>query len=147
MGLGAFYLYFSELAAEGVLVSQGPELMTCGPYRPIKLRAYTARIASVHTHALVSPAPELAATLKVDANLAGDVWLARYLRVTVLDGTRVLDTFFEEYDNPPGEYDITLEGIVDSDFSQQVQPWWPVGYGEHPLYDVVVELLSDVGTF
>lgn len=119
--------------------------MTCGPYRPIKLLAYTSRIASVYTHALVSPAPELAATLRVDATLAGDVWLARYVRVTVLDGIRVLDTFFEAYDNSLEECSLTLEGIVDSDISKRVQLWWPVGYGEQPLYDVVVELLSDVG--
>lgn len=119
-------------------------MMTCGPYRPIKLLAYTSRIASVYTHALVSPAPELAATLRVDATLAGDVWLARYVRVTVLDGIRVLDTFFEAYDNSPEECSLTLEGIVDSDISKRVQLWWPVGYGEQPLYGVVVELLSDV---
>ncbi|EIW52338.1 glycoside hydrolase [Trametes versicolor FP-101664 SS1] len=123
--------------------SRGPEIMTCGPYRPIKLLAYTLRIASVYTHALVSPAPELAATLRVDATLAGDVWLARYVRVTVLDGIRVLDTFFEAYDNSLEECSLALEGIVNSDFSKRVQLWWPVGYGEQYLYDIVVELLSD----
>lgn len=146
VGLGAFHTVSVEANRSTPAMLQGPELMTCGPYRPVKLLAYTARILSVHTHALVSPAPELAATLRVDAKIVGDLWLARYLRITVLDGTRVLDTFYEEYDNALGQYSVTLQGIVDADLSQRVQLWWPVGYGEQPLYDIAVELLTDVSS-
>ncbi|KZT12292.1 glycoside hydrolase family 2 protein [Laetiporus sulphureus 93-53] len=46
----------------------GPELMTCGPYRPISLTTYTVRISEVHTRATVSQAPGLLA----DRILGGD---------------------------------------------------------------------------
>ncbi|KAJ7476843.1 glycoside hydrolase, partial [Mycena galericulata] len=115
----------------------GPELMTCGPYRPITLKTYTARIAEVQPHALLSE--DNVPSLKVDITLAGtlDPALVASLRI-VLSNTekKVLKS-----------QEVPVAGAINAsavawDLAGTVEPWWPVGYGVQHLYTVSVLLLD-----
>lgn len=112
----------------------GPELMTCGPFRPIILRRYTARIGNVWTHASVTDTNSTATRLKVDVDILGVAALPTFIKVALRDakGTKV------ELDELSSK-----SRSVDWRFAPgQVQLWWPVGYGDQVLYRVVIELLG-----
>lgn len=117
--------------------------MTCGPYRAISLITYTARIEAAKTCAVVSAAPALSPSFKVDLAIAGDASAVRGAKVVLseLDGTLVL----EEKVQLSG--DAHLKDIVSWDLEDKVQLWWPVGYGSPTLYDVDIALLGEVNDF
>ncbi|KAJ7490147.1 hypothetical protein B0H11DRAFT_1912166 [Mycena galericulata] len=120
--------------------SQGPLLdedFTCGPYRPITLKTYTARITEVQPHALLSD--DNVPSLNVDVTLAGtlDPALVASLRI-VLSNTekKVLKS-----------QEVPVAGAVNSsavawNLAWTVELWWPVGYGAQHLYTVSVLLLD-----
>ncbi|KAI0629938.1 glycoside hydrolase [Trametes polyzona] len=122
----------------------GPELMTCGPYRPIKLVAYNVRIASMHTHALVSSAPEMAPRLKLDLTLTGDVSTVALIRVVLSDrnGSIQSQSVLVERSSSQEAHISSMDSVVDWDLSGRVSLWWPVGYGSQALYDVEVSVLT-----
>ncbi len=115
---------------------QGPELMTCGPYRPISLITFNARIESVNTRAHISAAPALSPSLKVDITVGGDVSAVKGAKVVLksLDGTVVREEKVQQVG----------ENAVSWDLKDRVQLWWPVGYGSQNLYHVEISLLGDV---
>ncbi|KAJ7210634.1 glycoside hydrolase family 2 protein [Mycena haematopus] len=115
---------------------QGPELMTCGPYRPITLKTYSVRIQEVQTHALLSD--ENAPSLKVDVTL--DHALDASLRIVLSDANN--KTVLKSEDIPvTGSF---IAAAVSWDLKGVIEPWWPVGYGAQHLYTVSV-LLSVAG--
>ena len=114
--------------------------MTCGPYRPISLITYTARIESANTRASVSAAPALSPALKVDLAVTGDFAAVRKAEVTLKDwqgnlvqGERV---------QLAGAAD--LKDVINWDLADKVQLWWPVGYGRQRLYTVDICLMGEV---
>ncbi|KAJ7039370.1 glycoside hydrolase superfamily [Mycena alexandri] len=117
----------------------GPELMTCGPYRPITLTTYAARIKDVQTHALLSEAN--APSLTVDVTLDGSPPRGSSLRITLasLDG-KVLK--IADVPIPDSTSTSLIGGAVTWGLSGVVEPWWPVGYGAQPLYNVSVSFVS-----
>ncbi|KAL5638363.1 hypothetical protein ACGC1H_005146 [Rhizoctonia solani] len=105
----------------------GPELMTVGPYRPIHLHIYKARIADVYVKALVSPAPELACAIEVTSTIHGNVSDVSKFEITLRrpDGSIVRTQTFDNGSK--------IEWKLNDG---EVSLWWPVGYGQHLLYDV-----------
>lgn len=128
--------------------------MTCGPYRPITLMAYTSRIQDVHTRAVVDVKPDgsFIASLKVDVTLEGAWCPGSALIVTFSDSEsreiksdRVQVREWEEdgtHSSFVQESVVTWSGLQNNG----VELWWPVGYGTQTLYSVRVSLVSSVST-
>ncbi|KAI8986300.1 glycoside hydrolase [Trametes punicea] len=128
--------------------SRGPELMTCGPYRPIKLLSYQARIESINTHAMVSPAPDLARALKVDLTLTGILSMVDSAKVVLKNRHGAVlreGQVTPQYDQSSGRQIQEHAGIVSWELKESVQLWWPVSYGSQELYDVEVSISTKDG--
>ncbi|KZT69494.1 glycoside hydrolase family 2 protein [Daedalea quercina L-15889] len=124
----------------------GPELMTCGPYRPISLVTYTARISSLHARAAVSAAPTLVPSLAVDIEVSGNATRAKAVRIVLKkDGSG--DVLREELapilEWSNGASLNKADGVVAWDLRDAVHLWWPVGYGQQALYTVEATLLAE----
>lgn len=112
--------------------------MTCGPYRPITLKTFSARIAEVQTCARVSGS--LVPSLEVNVELAGTLSpsLIKTLRV-VMTGPSGEAISMEEKHFQTGKEVFTWEFSRD-----EKKLWWPVGYGDQNLYTIQVSLLGNV---
>lgn len=112
--------------------------MTCGPYRPITLKTFSARIAEVHTCARVSES--LIPNLKVAVELAGTLdpsFVKSVKAVMTGPSNEIIMTDTKEFSN--------AEEIFEWEFlSNIVKLWWPVGYGDQHLYTLEVSLLGAV---
>ncbi|GLU46237.1 glycoside hydrolase family 2 protein [Nocardiopsis ansamitocini] len=112
----------------------GPTLVTSGIWRPIRLHAWsTARLARV--------VPQVAVVRDRDGSTRGQVLIraeiertengadtALLVRARVAGREAVVEV-------APGADSAEVEVTV-----ADPQLWWPRGYGEQPLYDLVVEL-------
>ena len=99
----------------------GPDLITAGIWRPAYLhRWHTARLGDVRVLAKVT-GDTGALTVHPDVVTATDD--AVQVRVRVVEQVTT------------GDGDVTVE-------VPNVRRWWPRGYGDQPLYDVEVTLLS-----
>lgn len=118
--------------------------MTAGPYRPIRVITYTARISTLHTPATLLPSdgPHGAPALEVHFGVEGTQAAVKRVRVELklANGKTIREEEVEarfvehgfatavKWTFKPGEVDI----------------WWPNGYGEQPLYDVCVAIIGEV---
>lgn len=112
--------------------------MTVGPWKPIKLQAYDNRVAELDIRTNVSEA--------LDVKLSADITLAEKkpgFATFILKG-------------PDGAIEAsstsapTDSGHVEVSFAFQpgeLKLWYPVGYGDQPLYTVLVELTDEVRNF
>ena len=117
----------------------GPCLLTAGPWLPIRLEAYTQRIAEVHCPAEVA-ADLGSATLPVSVTLAAggqpleaDAGLAVRLEL-FSPANEVIDTAMLPVSSSQIEHRFEVAAP---------QLWWPRGAGEQPLYRLVVTLQRD----
>lgn len=105
----------------------GPTLVTAGLWRPVSLRQFDARLE----HLRVIPFVEAdQAKLRVAAEVIGaadDLTLRLELDSAVRDSRTV-----------EGSCEFTID--VDD-----VEWWYPIGYGSQPLYDLRIELVTDSG--
>lgn len=114
----------------------GPVLMTCGPWRPIKVHSYCARVLSNRIDIeLEAPytQPKLRAEIEVDAVVEGEESGSAVVSITSPDG-KVLRNETQS---------LTLTGKVNIDWSfaaGEVDLWWPVGEGAQPLYTLRVDI-------
>ena len=107
----------------------GPTLVTAGIWRPIYLEAWdAARIASVRP--LVASASGDQAVVEVHTKLQGNVG-GLELSLTLRDPAGQLVAQERLAAEPQSA--VTL-GVADP------QLWWPVGYGEQPLYTLQIGL-------
>ncbi|KAH7105396.1 glycoside hydrolase family 2 protein [Auriculariales sp. MPI-PUGE-AT-0066] len=113
----------------------GPVLMTVGPWRPIHLHAYTARLSDVRVRA------------PVDESLKAQI----HVTVTATSGVSKAEVVIKGPDGVALETtDLSLDkdGVATLSFTPDqsaVQLWYPVGYGKQPLYTCEVKLLSADG--
>nr|WP_162241235.1 glycoside hydrolase family 2 protein [Leifsonia sp. Leaf325] len=118
----------------------GPHYVTAGIWQPIAIETWTGRIEHVrplvtlsddHTSAIVNV---VARVELADALISGDnLRVAATLRSPAGDVVARAGALVSA-----GDTAVPLE-VTDP------QLWWPVGYGEQPLYELTVELLGSEG--
>ena len=113
----------------------GPILMTAGPWKPIHLHAYKARLTDVRVRAAVDES--LAASIHVALTATSGASKAK-IAIKAPGGSVVHST------------EVTLTGDAtpaSTSFTpdkSNLQLWYPVGYGKQPLYSCEVTLLDSV---
>ncbi|PCH41492.1 glycoside hydrolase family 2 protein [Wolfiporia cocos MD-104 SS10] len=114
----------------------GPILMTVGPWKPIKLETYQARITDVDVRARVSE--DLSAVLDVTFSLSRDNHSIASVNLrgpdnSLVSGQNSIKIFHSEakarFKMSAGTYDL----------------WYPVGYGKQPLYTVEIKVADENG--
>ncbi|KAH9480071.1 Beta-mannosidase B [Psilocybe cubensis] len=129
---------------------QGPELMTCGPYRPITLVTYTSRILDFHTRTAVDIKSDgtFTAALKVDINLEGTQIPGSALVITLEDSKRQVIKLerveVNGWDSGESHSNFVQKSAVEWSNLQNdtIDLWWPVGYGKPNLYNIKVVLVT-----
>ncbi|CCX32063.1 glycoside hydrolase superfamily [Pyronema domesticum] len=111
----------------------GPSLVTCGPWRPISVEVYTARLSD--SRAVATVAADLAsATINLQT------------KVDSIETTEDI-TITADVRSPSGEEFSTILSKVDDIYSSTVtipdpELWFPHNYGPQNLYEVVFTLKS-----
>ncbi len=107
--------------------------MTVGPWRPIYLHTYESRITDLRVKTNVGE--DLVPKIEVElaaSSAAGEIEVSVFSSsgTLVKQGTTNLHngTGKVSFDASKGEFDL----------------WWPVGYGQQPIYKVVAELKNQV---
>jgi beta-mannosidase len=156
MGLGkSTYVNGTVFHLHTVPISQGPELMTCGPYKPISVITYRTRIKNLHAKASILPGDNL--SLAVDLELQGLYALQKgttSAKVTLSSAGQVIKEELISVDssktvNSEEDEDGASLVLVTWSNLQDVglEKWWPFGYGEQKLYSVRVEIFDPVNIF
>lgn len=107
----------------------GPTLMTCGPWRPINLEIFSSRISDLYFTSDVDRSLK-SAKLVVKADVEGGASEVSF--IVSLDGKEVASKTVKASN---GHATHTFE-ISDP------QLWYPVRYGEQPLYTITSRLLN-----
>ncbi|TDC43946.1 glycoside hydrolase family 2 protein [Micromonospora sp. KC213] len=106
----------------------GPDLQTAGLWKPVRLERWdTARLARVRPLVAV----DADGTGRVDVHLELDRAADRDYTAVVAVGDR------EERVTVSGDTAHVTVLVPDA------RLWWPVGYGDHPLYELTITLLAD----
>ena len=147
MGLG--YALFSSHVVErkshtSNFCPTGPILVTTGPWKPIRLESYVHRITDVDVRSRVSE------TLDVKLSVCFSINGSQPLPSS---GTSPLSLSVTLKD-PDGSVLKALDGIQLDRFgcaettwewiAGELKLWYPVGYGEQPLYTAEVVLSNEV---
>jgi len=113
--------------------------LTVGPWRPIYLHSYHTRISDLHISALVNESLDADLIVRI-ALSPSETWSTA--EVTLKDPAGSESSFVASQSN------IILDnGAVRVAFhfkNGEVKLWYPVGYGEQPLYEVQVGIYDDV---
>lgn len=112
--------------------------MTVGPWRPICLRTYQIAINDFRASAAVSPT--LDKSLDVELNLTGVTEHVSVLFSLSDTAGHVIRKETQAWKSTLGT-SLRLHWHLDS---KDVALWWPVGYGDQPLYTLEVVLLDPV---
>ena len=117
----------------------GPILLTAGPWRPVRIETYSARISELYCPIEVaSDLDHATIQAHVTCELGSSVQasdLSLQLTLYAPDGERI-----DEHTLPMTGNTIHATFELDAP-----QLWWPRGYGEQPLYRVVAALRSRTG--
>jgi beta-mannosidase len=105
----------------------GPTLMTCGPWRPINLELYSARISDLYFKVIVAKSLKQAHVV-VKAEVEGDA-------------EDMIFRIFLDGEEKGSAITQVLDGFADATFCvQDPELWYPSGYGKQPLYLVKATL-------
>ncbi|KAK3329108.1 glycoside hydrolase superfamily [Apodospora peruviana] len=107
----------------------GPNLNTCGPWRPINLEIYEARLADLSCQSEVDNSLS-SADITVTAEVEGKADKVRF--EISLNGEQVAT---ETVDSSPGKVSASFH-------LDKPSLWYPVRYGKQPLYQVKASLLG-----
>ncbi|KDR77609.1 hypothetical protein GALMADRAFT_65886 [Galerina marginata CBS 339.88] len=131
----------------------GPELMTCGPYRPITLTTFDIQLQDIYARTFVEleSNDSFTAALTLDVAFSG-AWdpstFALLVKLTdarenVIKSERVRIAAIKEDESQ----NFTSEAVVTWANLEKdgIQLWWPVGYGEQALYSIEVVLVAENG--
>lgn len=119
-----------------MLTDIGPELTTCGPWRPIHVEQYSAQISDLFVRTDISVGERTASmlvTAEVEDGMEGD-----YIKYSLLD--------------PEGEIistsslKVISSVVTDRVDIQDARFWWPTGLGKQPLYTIDAQLVREVRT-
>jgi beta-mannosidase len=121
----------------------GPTLLTVGPWRPVRLEVFTARIADLHCPIEVTPDLRVATIpVKIDVE-AGSAIARNAQELALFFASLMVQVDLFDPDGAPVA-SVTLP-VVDGRGSTDLvvfapRLWWPNGYGDQPLYRLVVTL-------
>jgi beta-mannosidase len=113
----------------------GPELLTCGPWKPLRRHSWQARIDDVQCRPRVDVSTR-SASVQVRTGLVGAIAGLR-IELELLDpqGHRVAHA------SHAAEADGATLSI------ENAQLWWPRGMGDQALYTLVTRVVGEAGTF
>jgi beta-mannosidase len=109
----------------------GPVLMCIGPWKPIRLEAYTIQIAEMRTE--VDLVNESMTNIIIHADLSGTNDVTHITTVTIIDPDGTKHSTTSELSAGANFVEATIK--VDNP-----QLWYPVGHGKQPLYTVILEI-------
>ncbi|EIM88069.1 beta-mannosidase [Stereum hirsutum FP-91666 SS1] len=109
----------------------GPILMTAGPWRPVHLHSYATRIKDIRISSNVNS--DLAVDLDVSISL--DTPFSGAADIVLLDESGKVVVKKDDVDL--GNGDIKEHFHLEK---EEVELWYPVGYGKQPLYSVRVQI-------
>ncbi|KAF2757008.1 glycoside hydrolase [Pseudovirgaria hyperparasitica] len=115
----------------------GPILNTCGPWRPVRLETYSARISDIRIdYELDSSLKSLSGTIRVSVEGTS----AAKVSLTASLGADTVVTTSADVDAGSGTATASF-----SISEEHLKLWYPHGYGAQPLYDVTAVLESKGG--
>ncbi|KAG6888821.1 hypothetical protein C0992_007435 [Termitomyces sp. T32_za158] len=115
----------------------GPILMTIGPWKPISLQTYQTRISDLDVRSDVSEALDV--TVSVDLTLSSSATCQASFVLKAADGSVIASsTTSTGADNAKANFDLP---------AGKVELWYPVGYGNQPLYTIEAKLTNEVRVF
>ena len=106
-------------------------LMTCGPWKPVRVETYNGRLADVWTDVKIGEelkTANITAKAKIEGNYGGKV------SFTLALGGEIISESVVEVDK---DHSAQAEFNVDTPAL-----WYPHGYGAQPLYEISSSLLS-----
>ncbi|KZT33739.1 glycoside hydrolase family 2 protein [Sistotremastrum suecicum HHB10207 ss-3] len=112
----------------------GPVLMTVGPWRPISLHIYEARITDFRISTKVDK--DLSAKIEITASSSSPSGTA---------SINIKNSKGETFRNAKAQI---VDGQVQFAFAatpDELELWWPVGYGKQPLYEALVQITNEQG--
>jgi hypothetical protein len=134
--LGLGFVHLSSFRSVRSEQQTGPTLLTAGPWRPVSLHTYHTRISDLHISA------------EVDENL--EATLIVRMALSPQEGSGTSEVLLKD---PSGsivasQSSLAIKGgAARAEFrfvKGEVKLWYPVGYGDQPLYDVQVKVFDDV---
>lgn len=110
----------------------GPMLMSCGPWKPVYLQTFCARIAELHFEASVAAGLD-SATISATAEVAnaGDGGEEVVFTLTAPDGGRIKTVQAEARSGGQAKAEFRVA---------RPELWYPHGYGAQPLYTLTAVL-------
>ncbi|KAI9172216.1 Beta-mannosidase B [Paramyrothecium foliicola] len=107
----------------------GPTLLTCGPWRPIRLELYNSRIADLHADIDVDSSLKHA-KIVVHATVEGKASQVRF------------DVSLEGKSVASAVTDVSKDTSITFQI-QHPELWYPIRYGKQPLYTLSATLIQD----